>query len=270
MNSRLCQYVKPDGVGCKRPVAVGQKFCWQHSHGIRAKFRSLTRNQTIIFWVGVAGLVATLGFGILSLLPHIVERELPRTRVPELEPRIAMEATCDETVLPVIIAPHTSLHVVAVNPKRMKQVRWGSVDIPNESDAEQLWPDKRWMEESRKRKNLGVFINRCESSNHSEVNVLDVVIPMRFWFGGKGGDENAVPFAPIVGALDVGHGFIFYFVNNCPIRATAILANQVSLLVVGETTRRITKLSLPHRNPVESIMMWPPATLTWIDADPCE
>jgi hypothetical protein len=57
MPSDTCQFVKSNNEGCKHAVAVGQKFCWQHSHGVWARWRSLTRNQTAAFLIGVTGLV---------------------------------------------------------------------------------------------------------------------------------------------------------------------------------------------------------------------
>jgi hypothetical protein len=64
--------VKKDGERCKRSVAEGKPFCWQHSRGMLAKWHSLTGKQTVGFYVGVASLAATLLFGIRSLLPTTV------------------------------------------------------------------------------------------------------------------------------------------------------------------------------------------------------
>jgi len=69
MASESCQFVKPNSERCKRSVAAGEKFCWQHSRGVRARWRSLTRNQAVIFCIGVAGLAATLWFGMRNSLP---------------------------------------------------------------------------------------------------------------------------------------------------------------------------------------------------------
>ena len=63
-----CQFVKVDTERCRRHVATGQRFCWQHAHGLRARWRSLTRNQTIVFWLTVAGIVITSWFGVQNLL----------------------------------------------------------------------------------------------------------------------------------------------------------------------------------------------------------
>ena len=42
----------------------------QHEKGLGRKLRSLTKNQTVGFGIGVAGLVATLWFGISSVAPR--------------------------------------------------------------------------------------------------------------------------------------------------------------------------------------------------------
>lgn len=78
MPSESCQFVKPNSERCKHSVAAGEKFCWQHCRGVRARWRSLTRNQTIVFCIavaslafGAAGLAATLWFGIRSHHPRV-------------------------------------------------------------------------------------------------------------------------------------------------------------------------------------------------------
>ena len=63
-----CQGIKRDGNQCTRSTAKGSRFCWQHSHGWRAKWRSLTRNQTLTFGLTVFGALATLIFGLAPLL----------------------------------------------------------------------------------------------------------------------------------------------------------------------------------------------------------
>lgn len=60
---------------CKRRVASGQRFCWQHSHGWKAKWRSLSRSQTAGLFIGLAGIVITLVLGVpplwrMSFPPH--------------------------------------------------------------------------------------------------------------------------------------------------------------------------------------------------------
>jgi hypothetical protein len=55
-----CQFKKDDGSLCKRSVGASEAFCWQHSSDLRHKWRSLTRNQSIIFAVSVLALVVGL------------------------------------------------------------------------------------------------------------------------------------------------------------------------------------------------------------------
>ncbi len=67
MNSS-CGFIKKNQQRCKRSIAEGQRFCWQHARGIRARWRSLTRNQSLIFALTILGVFATFAFGIYSLL----------------------------------------------------------------------------------------------------------------------------------------------------------------------------------------------------------
>jgi hypothetical protein len=60
-----CQFVKKDQQKCKRSVALGQRFCWQHR--LPSKWRSLsTLKKRLIVWIGVLGSLASL----YALLPH--------------------------------------------------------------------------------------------------------------------------------------------------------------------------------------------------------
>jgi hypothetical protein len=79
-----CQFLKQNGERCKRSVAEGERFCWQHSRELRAKWRSLTRSQSIMFCIGMCGLVltivsllATLWFGIYTSHPKPVVTNTP-------------------------------------------------------------------------------------------------------------------------------------------------------------------------------------------------
>ncbi len=58
-----CAATTRKGAPCRRPIMAGAKWCWQHSHGLGLKWRSLTRNQSIVFIlsvIGVVGVVLTL------------------------------------------------------------------------------------------------------------------------------------------------------------------------------------------------------------------
>ncbi len=51
-----CQFKKADGGFCKRRVGGNEILCWQHSSGLIRKWHSLTRNQSILFLLGVLAL----------------------------------------------------------------------------------------------------------------------------------------------------------------------------------------------------------------------
>jgi hypothetical protein len=55
-----CQFKKSDSSLCKRNVGANEIFCWQHSSGAMRKWRSLTRNQSILFVVSVLALAVGL------------------------------------------------------------------------------------------------------------------------------------------------------------------------------------------------------------------
>jgi hypothetical protein len=119
-------------------------------------------------------------------------------------------------------------------------------------------PKSSTFDEAKRKHDFGVFCFRCEIGNHGRINALDVAIPMKFWFGNKGGEQNAVKFTPIVSPLDAGQNSAIYFVNDCPSLAVAVLPDAVSLRIVGESRTRSAKLNLPHRNPGDSIIMLTP------------
>jgi len=235
---------------------------------ISDKVRSLTRNQTILFLLGVASVLIGV-IGLYPLVAHKVRVD-GNTGLGPPEPNLAVFMRCDMIALPITIPAHTTIHLVPVNPRRLKATGWGSYDIPNDADKPEQWPDKHRIDESNKKHNSGVFNYKCDVSNHGQVNVIDIAMPMRFWFGNKAGEENAVPYTPIISPLDAGHTFTLYFVNDCSIMASAALPNLVTLTIVGETKRRSTKLHRPGRNPIEQIMTCFPTSVRWIGGELCE
>ena len=56
LNKPTCRFVKANGELCKRPTAYGEITCWQHAHGLTRKWKSLTKNQTILFLLALLGI----------------------------------------------------------------------------------------------------------------------------------------------------------------------------------------------------------------------
>jgi len=77
--SDLCQFVKQNKERCRRPLATGQTFCWQHAHGLRAKWQSLPRSKAVGFSLSLLSLVATIGFGVWDLF--LKPRPVPAVQV---------------------------------------------------------------------------------------------------------------------------------------------------------------------------------------------
>jgi len=200
----------------------------------------------LVIWGGMLWLRA-------RVLPTPKEREL------------AIFMKCDYTRLPLIIPPHSALHIIPVNEARMKATNWGFFDAMNDTNTPTQWPNKERMREPNKTHDAGIFGYDCNVSNHGQVNVFDVAIPMTFTF-----NKDAVRYASVVSPLDVGHDSDFYLFSECPVAVDAILPDEVSLVVAGESTRRHAKLGHPKSNPMGAILSWPLAHTIWVDGDLCK
>ena len=80
-----CQFLRPNNERCKRTVARGQKFCWQHAHGLLAAWRSLTGNQTVVFLMAVVGMAATFWFGFH---PYMLKIPIAQLQKPAQQPEL--------------------------------------------------------------------------------------------------------------------------------------------------------------------------------------
>ncbi len=184
-------------------------------------------------------------------------------------PNLALFMKCDLQSLPITIPASSAISVIPLNERYMKTNKWGSYEIHNQATLSRAWPDKQTLAEAEKHHDFGAFGYRCELSNHGQVNVIDVVLPMRFWFGTKGGDENAVPFAPVITPLDAGKSALLYLINDCPTTAAGVLPDEATVQIVGESTKRRVKLNLPNRNPADQIMMWFPSKSHFVGVTQC-
>jgi hypothetical protein len=177
---------------------------------------------------------------------------------------------CRFAGLPVSIPAHSILHLVPLSPKRIQSVPWGLYDIPNDTDEQQQWPPKKKIELAKKQDDFGIFLERCEVSNHGQVNLVDVAIPIKFWFGGKGGDENDKKYMVVLSPIDAGIHFVFYIGNVCRTLVAGVIQDTARVIPAGESAWRDVPLSRPYRNPAEEIMMFPPTSVHWIDGEPCQ
>jgi hypothetical protein len=53
----VCTGTTSTGAPCRRHVRAGAECCWQHSYGLKRKWSSLTRNQSIVFILSCIGVV---------------------------------------------------------------------------------------------------------------------------------------------------------------------------------------------------------------------
>jgi hypothetical protein len=165
--------------------------------------------------------------------------------------------------------------MAALNQKFMLSQHWGLADIPNRTDKQQQWPSKETMDmETKKRKadphygNPGAFGYKCDVSNHSQVDVLDVAVRMTFWYGNQVKNDNT-KYTAVLSPLDAGSHSTFYIFNDCPTNVAGFLPDSVDITVVGESGRRIVPPYLPHRSPIEPMFMFFPSKVQWVRQTPC-
>jgi hypothetical protein len=65
-----CQFTKRNGEFCKRGIAEGETYCWQHARSLRHRWKSLTRNQGVGFAIATVALLSGLVFGGLEIYWH--------------------------------------------------------------------------------------------------------------------------------------------------------------------------------------------------------
>src|SRR5262249_24322367 len=126
----------------------------------------------------IGTLIRTVFFLIFSavLMGTVCWREWPLQTInsinssPKDSTPIAIFLKCDMGHMPVSIPARSYTRVVSVNEKYMRSNKWGSDEISNDSDESVLWPNNKIMANAAKTHDPGVFIYKCEVSNHSKVN----------------------------------------------------------------------------------------------------
>jgi hypothetical protein len=231
--------------------------------------------------VGSASLQFRVSVAIVIILPlcfglylshHKPERpltadEIAQSTVTKLtnqdNAKTAVELECRQDRLPIRVAPNDVAHVMLVN--RRARTGGGLFDVMSGTTKNYSWPPKAQLS---KRKgatfNPGEFIYRCEVSNQGNTKLLDVALTfnLNYWTPPPS-DKQVYPYQVVVNPLTAGTTFTFFVVNECPVGADAIALGVFSTRILGENTRRNFELLMPHRNPVEPIMMLWPSSVSW-------
>ncbi len=197
--------------------------------------------------------------------PEVSAIQRPEQTAKPVATNIFME--CDWVSLPITIPPYTTLHLIPLNKKRMQSVKWGFYKVPNDSNLERQWPDKKIMKKAMTAHNLALFIYRCEVSNHGALNVFDIDMPIKFHYGNE---KVGVTYKVIITPLDAGTSFVFYPINDCPESVSAIWPDTVTLQVLGEGHPRKEPLRRTFKNSMDQIMMYFRANTRFFGGEPCE
>jgi len=218
----------------------------------------------------LASLAGGLFFFVLAAIGVQSEYGRHRTVVasaPQGVP-VAIFADCQMTNLPVSLLPETTLHVLGLNPRFMASQHWGLTDIPNLTAKVTQWPSQQIMEaEWRTREanknysSAGEFGYRCDISNHTGVSVLNMAMPITFWYGEH--PKDALKYTVVVRTLNRNSRFTFYMFNDSTANVEGYLPSSVGVTVAGESSRRTVPLHFPDRSPVQSFLMFSPSQFQW-------
>jgi hypothetical protein len=74
---KLCAGVTSKGTPCQRRVSVGVEHCWQHSRGFAERWRAVTRNHTVIFFLALVGVIGVLITFLAWRFPQFWVKEKP-------------------------------------------------------------------------------------------------------------------------------------------------------------------------------------------------
>src|SRR3954466_2284023 len=104
-HSATCRFLVGSQTYCKRKIPTGHNFCWQHAPGLKARWRSLTRNQSVIFFISVVGLLATLIFGVYPIInPPVFRVPPPESSTGSSQPNTAAESIEVTATTPELVA----------------------------------------------------------------------------------------------------------------------------------------------------------------------
>jgi hypothetical protein len=62
------------------------KLCWQHSHGVKQRWRALTRSQSVTFVLAVVGVVGVFVTILAWRFPHVWEQRIGTAESPAINP----------------------------------------------------------------------------------------------------------------------------------------------------------------------------------------
>jgi len=138
----------------------------------RAKWASIRGKGSRQFQAAVvASIIVPVAFGIYLTAHRKIEEilataeQMAHAQVEEDNKKTAVEIQCNTDSLPIHIASNDTGHLVLLDRKVVTGQPWGLFDVPNLTEKQVLWPDKKLLNESAKKHNPGVFTQRCVVSN---------------------------------------------------------------------------------------------------------
>lgn len=176
------------------------------------------------------------------------------------------------TLFPIDVAPHTNAFVLLMHHKKDEK-DWGMGDISNHGEVPRTWPrpsEFEWRSPTQIEWTMAIDLKNESTSNLVNVQCM---ITFDFLEAIKSGTStgsgrlvrtiNHMVNIPRIPALS---GIKIYFINQSPNHFMDVhFPNEASLLVVGETDRRKTKIIKTGTHWIETFDKHPliPSSVRW-------
>jgi hypothetical protein len=183
---------------------------------------------------------------------------------------VSLLGECRPVIMPVTVSPHDEIHLLIINPKRIKSISWGIYDFTNDTDQPTQWPPKEKIHEFYLKRNIVATMYQCTISNLGNTNLTNVGLRMKWTFVHGGGKDTTMTQDAIVSPLYAGQHVSFYAVNDCNIEVIGFMPDTAKIKVAGSTTWQDAPLDREFKDPVEQVISFFPTTVPWIGDVSCD
>jgi hypothetical protein len=193
---------------------------------------------------------------IKTAVSEILPKQQPQIIAPSTPPAIEITVACEFEQLPITIPIGETAQIVGLNPGWPRT--YASInEISNSRGYEaKQWPDKESL--ARSKGGADLSISRCDFSNHTSADILDLTIPFYSHFG-IDAKTRWRPLSAFINPLDKGRTRHIYFVNDCPVVAEVSIPKTGSARFAGEQSVRKFSFELPF-NENSGAEFWPSYT----------
>lgn len=208
----------------------------------------LKKQERLLCSIGLVVVIFLLGWTLMAFVPLIPNS--PDKKVEQQVIPIPLTLRLDLlTFFPISVAPHTTVYALPMHHK-ISEKDWGMADISNYGDQPKSWPEKtefQWRNATEIEQTMAIDLR-----NESNIDLVNVQCMIKFEFlqairegtsiksGSSVATINHLVNIPRMPASSIAR---IYFLNQSPHHFMKVhFPNEASLLAVGETDRRNTKI----------------------------